>query len=149
MMNSLSVCFCSTLWSKNSSGPLPTHEPHFKRRLMIRESNTSAHCRTVPRCLSRSIQLTSCCPTRSPWLLITARTKYWIFSGPKTLLFFAPQIVDSTHPIFVNFVAQKSHVCGQSSQRQLGGESSGVACRRCGRSHKVPNLMQVAQRKKK
>ena len=46
------------------------------------------------------------------------------FSSPKTLLFFAPQVVDSTHPIFESFDAQNhmfvGNYCKRTSTVMLG-----------------------------
>jgi hypothetical protein len=49
-------------------------------------------------------------------------TRYYFWCGPKTSLLFAPQLADSTHPIFASFAAQNhmfmGHpVCGRVNRK--------------------------------
>jgi len=39
-------------------------------------------------------------------------TRYYFWSGPKTPLLVAPQVADSTHPIFASFAAQNHMFVG-------------------------------------
>jgi hypothetical protein len=44
-------------------------------------------------------------------------TRYYFWSGTKTPLLIAPQIVDSTHPIFASLAAQNHMFVGNRSLR--------------------------------